>query len=134
MTDASNRRDVYSTPQTSAQVIREIANYCGRADQNGNDWKCRCPICGRHSLSITNGHTRPILIRCWNCINTGLNDGWSEQQKILTEAGLLPPDASAIKRMTLKEREEYQARKRESAKQWWKQLSPIRHGYEAAKY
>ena len=134
VTDASNRQTLYNTPQTSTQVIAAIANYCRRPEQNGNDWKCECPICGRHSLSLTNGHTRPILIRCWNCINVGLNDGYSEQQKIFIDAGLLPPDASAIKRMTAQEREEYEERKRKNIKHWWKQFEPIRQGYAAAKY
>jgi hypothetical protein len=64
----------------------------------------------------------------------GLNDGWSEQQQIFINAGLLPPDASAIKRMTIQEREEYEEKKRETTKRWWNRLPPIRQGYEVAKY
>src|SRR5262245_41258686 len=82
MHDNVNRQPPYTTGQTSTQVIAAIANYCGRADQNGSDWKCKCPICGRHSLSLTNGVKVPILIRCWHCESNGLNDGYTEQRKM----------------------------------------------------
>ena len=130
MHDNVNRQPLYSTP---AQVIRAIANYCGRADQSGNDWKCKCPICGRHSLSITHGVKVPILIRCWHCESNGLNDGYSEQRKIFVEAGLLEP-AREYKRLSAKEYEEYCEEKRAAAQRLWDRLEPIRQGYEAAKY
>src|SRR5215831_14485901 len=108
-----NRQDAYTTAQTSTQVIRAIANYCGRADQNGNDWKCKCPICGRHSLSLTQGFKVPVLIRCWHCESNGINDGYSEQRARFIEAGLLP-DTRSLEKFTQKEYEEYQAERREA--------------------
>ena len=124
---------IYTAPEESTQVIRAIANYCGRADQNGGDWKCRCPICGRHSLSITHGVKVPILIRCWHCESKGLNDGYSEQRRIFIEAGLLEP-ALEYTRLSAKEYQEYCAEKRAAASRLWDRLQPIRHGYEAANY
>jgi len=123
--------DTYNTPQTSAQVIRAIANYCGRADQSGNDWKCKCPICGRHSLSLTPKLFK--LVYCHHCASNGINDGYSEQRKIFVDAGLLEP-AREYKRLSAKEYEEYCTEKRTAAQHLWDLCEPIRQGCAAAKY
>jgi hypothetical protein len=132
--DDVNRHDAYSTPQPAKQVIDAIASYCGRADRNGKDWKCNCPICGRHSLSISRGFKIPILIRCWYCKSNGLNDGYTEQCGRFIEAGLLPPDARTIAKFTTEEYRQYHKVKREAAARHWEKLRPIKPDDEAAKY
>jgi hypothetical protein len=74
-----------------------IASYCGRGERSGKDWKCNCPICGRHSLSVAYGKIAAILIKCWHCEACDLNDGYTAQRQWLVDAGLLPEDASSIK-------------------------------------
>jgi hypothetical protein len=69
-----------------------IADYCGRAERSGNDWKCNCPICGRHSLSVTHGHKLSILIKCWHCEACAINYGYTQQREYLIERGLLEPN------------------------------------------
>src|SRR5215468_8614218 len=131
MTDASNRQTLYNTPQTSAQVIAAIANYCGRADRNGNNWKCKCPVCGRHSLSLTPRLFK--LVYCHHCASNGINDGYSEQRKIFVGAGLLEP-AREYKRLSAEEYEEYCTEKRAAAQQLWDLCDPIQQNDGAAKY
>jgi Toprim domain len=126
--------DTYTIPQTAKQVIDAIANYCGRADHNGSDWKCKCPICGRHSLSLTHGQKIPILIRCWHCADNGINDGFTEQCKIFVEAGLLPSSQRTIKKVSPKEWRKYQQEKREAAVRLWSRLFPIKPEYPTGKY
>ena len=126
--------NTYTTPRDSAQVIRAIANYCGRADQSGKDWKCKCPICGRHSLSVTHGVKVPILIRCWHCADNGINDGFTEQCEIFEQAGLLPSSQRTLKKFSAKEWREYHKAKRDVAVQLWDRLRPIKADDLAAKY
>jgi hypothetical protein len=134
MHDNVNRQAPYTTGQTSAQVIAAIANYCGRVEHNGKDWKCKCPICGRHSLSVTHGVKIPILIRCWHCADNGINDGFTEQCEIFVEAGLLPSTQRTLKKFSPKEWREYHEAKREAARQQWDRLRPIKPDDLAAKY
>ena len=121
----------YSMSKTPTQVLAAIANYCGRADRNGNDWKCKCPVCGRHSLSLSPRLFK--LVYCHHCASNGINDGYSEQRKIFVEAGLLEPDRE-YKRLSAEEYEEYCAEKRAAAQRLWDRLEPIRQGYAAANY
>jgi len=123
-----------STAQPATQIINAIANYCGRAEHNGKDWKCKCPTCGRHSLSVTHGQQIPILIRCWHCADNGINDGFTEQCEIFVEAGLLPPTQRTLKKFSAKEWREYHEAKREDARQQWDRLRPIKPDDLAAKY
>src|SRR6516162_8500808 len=116
MSNNVNRHPPYTTGQTSTQVIAAIANYCGRAEHNGKDWKCKCPICGRHSLSVTHGVKFPILIRCWHCADNGINDGYAEQCEIFVEAGLLPPTQHTLKKFSAKEWRAYHEAKRKDAR------------------
>jgi Toprim domain len=83
--------------QNATPSLAAIASYCGRADHAGNQWKCNCPICGRHSLSITYGNKFPILIKCWHCEATGENDGYTEQREYLVDKGLLDPSFKKLK-------------------------------------
>jgi len=85
MSDDVNRPDAYTTAKPATQVIDAIASYCGRVDRNGHSWKCNCPICGRHSLSVSYGHKVPILIKCWHCEACGINDGYTEQRALFVE-------------------------------------------------
>ena len=128
----------HTTLPTAKQVVdyspAAIASYCGRGEQSGKDWKCNCPICGRHSLSITYGKTAPILIRCWHCKACGLNDGYTEQRQWLIDAGLLPVDARAIRRLSSEEREKHFKAKHEYAVRCWGHSVPIYPESIAAKY
>jgi hypothetical protein len=73
----------------------EIALHCGRADRNGHNWKSNCPICGKHSLSVS--PQLRTLVYCHYCRDTGLNDGHTEQREYLASAGLIDPDEVAPK-------------------------------------
>jgi Toprim domain len=130
--NAAERR--FNTSLSAEQVINAIASYCGRAERSGKDWKCNCPICGRHSLSLSYGHKISILIRCWHCESIGLNDGYTEQCAKFVEAGLLPPSSRTLKKLTPKEYREYQAAKREEAVRLWERLFPIGSDDPVAKY
>lgn len=135
--DDVNRRDTYNTTSTRTQatdVASAIANYCGRAEQNGLEWKCCCPICGRHSFSIKYGDKIPLLFRCWHCEACGINDGWTEQKAHLIEAGLLEPDSRSIKKMSREEYAAYCEAKRERARDFWDALWAIKPEYKAGKY
>jgi hypothetical protein len=134
MHDNVTRHPPYTIGQTSTQVIAAIANYCGRADHNGKDWKCKCPICGRHSLSVTHGVKVPILIKCWHCADNGINDGYTEQCEIFVEAGLLPPTQRTLKKFSAKEWREYQEAKRAEAVRLWNELWAIKPEHHAGKY
>ena len=134
MSNNVNRQPPYTIGQTSTQVIAAIANYCGRAEHSGKDWKCKCPICGRHSLSVTHGVKFPILIRCWHCADNGINDGYTEQCERFVEAGLLPPTQRTLKKLSAKEWREYHKAKREAAVRLWNELRPIKPDDLAATY
>jgi hypothetical protein len=87
-------RSINTTTVVGAQVAdapSAIANHCGRANRHGKAWKCNCPICGRHSLSVTYGRKLSLLIKCFHCEAIGLNDGYTEQRAHLVGVGLLEP-------------------------------------------
>jgi hypothetical protein len=67
-------------PLSAEQVINAIVSYCGGGERAGKDWKCNCPICGKHSLSITFGQKIAIVFQCWHFESTGL-DGHTEQRE-----------------------------------------------------
>jgi hypothetical protein len=71
-------------------LLAAIANHCGRPEGHNNTWKCSCPICGRHSLSVT--PKLATLVFCHHCKACGINDGHTEQRARLIEAGLIDPD------------------------------------------
>jgi hypothetical protein len=126
----------YSTTDKSTQVVdipSVIASHCGRGEQSGNDWKCNCPICGKHSLSITYGQKIPILLRCWYCASNGLNDGWTEQRAYLIEAGLLEPHFRDFKNDG-KKLEEYKTQQHAKAKEIWDSAEAIELGSTQADY
>jgi hypothetical protein len=124
--------NTHTTLQTSAQVISAIANYCKRSERNGIGWKCECPICGRHSLSVT--HKLLKLVYCHHCASNGINDGHTEQRKIFIKAGLLPADDSLVEKPSPKEIEEFNKERLRIATEHWDSLIPIRQGYQAANY
>ena len=120
---------------TTTHTLDAIANYCGRADRSAKDWKCNCPICGRHSLSITYGHRVPILIHCWHCESNGINDGHSEHRALFVEKGLLEPDERTI-RLDKEAHEQFNAKRRAKAKEIWngRFLRPINSKDPAGEY
>jgi len=131
----ANRPDTYNTPRGAWQVIDAIANSCSRAERNGSSWKCNCPICGRHSLSITYGHRVPILIHCWHCESNGINDGHSEHRALFVEKGLLEPDERTIK-LDQEAYAKFTAKRRAKAKEIWngRLLRPINLEDPAGEY
>ena len=96
-----------------------IADHCGRAERNGNDWKCNCPICGRHSFSVTYGHTLKILIKCWHCEACSINDGYTQQRDYLIERGLLEPNNRDASRFDKEKYEKWNAARRAEAVRTW---------------
>jgi hypothetical protein len=133
--DSTIRPDIYRTAIPSAQAIDAIASYCGRGERKGRDWKCNCPICGKHSLSVSHGRTAPLLIKCWYCEACDLNDGYTKQREWLIDAGLLPEDFRSIKKLSAKEYREWLKGNRDAAARLWeRQLSPIKPESIAAKY
>ena len=132
-----NRQSNDNTTLTRAQVDYSpsaIAAYCGRAEGCGRNWKCVCPICNRHSLSVTYGTKVSILIRCWHCELCGINDGFTEQRKLLIDAGLLPEDLRGIKKLSSAEYAAWLKEERECAARLWQRLRPLRPDDVAAKY
>jgi hypothetical protein len=99
--------------------LGEIAAYCGRAERSGKNWKCTCPICNRHSLSVTFGHKYVVLIKCWYCGSCGLNNGYTEQRAHLVGAGLLDPTERETSQFDRAQYEQWQKERRaEVAKIW----------------
>jgi len=135
MTDINRQRSPFNTTRPAWQVIDAIANSCSRAERNGSNWKCNCPICGRHSLSITYGHRVPILIHCWHCESNGINDGHSEHRALFVEKGLLEPDERIIK-LDKEAYEKFNAKRRAKAKEIWngRLLRPINSEDAAGEY
>lgn len=108
-----------------------IAGYCGRGERSGKAWKCNCPICRHHSLSVSYHPTYPI--KCWFCHDFGINDGCTEQRQWLIDKGLLPEEFS-IKKLSLLEYTEYCKVQRARAVGLWDQSVPIGHDDVAANY
>jgi hypothetical protein len=42
-----------------------IAAALGNAHAEGNDWRCDCPVCHRHNLTLSNGN-KQLLVKCFN--------------------------------------------------------------------
>jgi hypothetical protein len=98
-----------------AQLIA-IAQHCGRPDGHGNVWKCNCPICGRHSLSVT--PKLNFLVFCHHCKACGINDGHTEQREHLINAGLIDPDERPPK-WDKEAQERCDAKRRDEARALW---------------
>lgn len=114
--------NIYNTSARSTQAFdtpNAIANYCGRAEKSGSQWKANCPICGRHSLSITYGHKFSVLIRCWHCEAVGLNNGYSEQRTLFIKEGLLDANDYDARKFNHKQFEEYVSKRRAEAATIW---------------
>jgi hypothetical protein len=64
---------------------RETAQALGRAQREGRNWRCNCPRCGGHNLTLADGRNGTLLVTCYgnNC----------DRKEILAELrhrGLLP--------------------------------------------
>ncbi len=119
--DDLNHHQQYSAQTQGLQVVQTtqaIANYCGRAERHGKDWKANCPICSRHSLSITYGRKVSILIKCFHCEACGINDGWTEQRAYLVGAGLLDPTEHEVQRDHVKYEKQCAERRAEVLRIW----------------
>ena len=134
-----NRHDYHSTTNRRAQgdySPSAIADHCGRAERNGSDWKCNCPICGRHSLSVTFGHKLSILIKCWHCEACSINDGYTEQRDYLIERGLLEPSNRDASRFDREKYEKWNAKRRAEAVRLWNEdfIKPLSGNDCASQY
>jgi hypothetical protein len=139
-----NRQAIHNTTGLGLQAQQQsvvgspaaIANACSRAERNGNSWKCNCPICGRHSLSISPGHKVSILIKCWHCEACGINDGYTEQRAHFVALGLLEPNNREPSHLDRARREEFNEERRAEAVQLWNHpwYEPITPERTAAKY
>jgi Toprim domain len=124
----TNRPTTYSTTRTRAQghnttnSLAAIADHCGRAEGNDNKgWKCNCPICGRHSLSVAHGYKLSILVKCWHCEASGINDGYTQQRDYLIERGLLSPNNRDAQRFDKEKYDKWNAARRAEAVRTWDQ-------------
>jgi hypothetical protein len=122
------------TEVASGSVCDRLANYCQRAERHGRDWRCNCPVCGRHGLIVSASLTYSQVF-CFHCKDAGLNDGWSEQRAVFIEAGLLDP-LERPKPQTREEIEAEAAEKRTLANAIWNdsRLRPTTPENEAGKY
>jgi hypothetical protein len=120
--------------QADANTTAAITSYCGRPDRKGNDWRCNCPICGRHSLIISN-KLKYSQVFCFHCKDAGLNDGWTEQRQHFVQAGLIDPNERP-KPQTREEIEAEDAEQRTLANVHWDHpnLRPTVPENEAGKY
>jgi hypothetical protein len=119
--------------QEFANTPADIAKYCSGADQSGRGYKCNCPICGRHSLSISYGQKYAILIQCWYCRDCGLNDGYTEQRAHFVELGLLEAKPK-YEKFNRQQYEEHHAQKRKYANELWPRLLPLTTECHATRY
>jgi hypothetical protein len=46
---------------SAADIARELGN----ARSEGKDWRCDCPVCHHHNLTLSDGDTQ-VLVRCFN--------------------------------------------------------------------
>jgi hypothetical protein len=53
-------------PQVAS--VAAIAHALGDAQQEGQGWRCRCPVCGKHNLTMIN-RQRQLLVKCWSGCN-----------------------------------------------------------------
>jgi hypothetical protein len=50
---------------------RATAQALGRAHREGKNWRCNCPLCGGHNLTLADGSNGALLITCFdNCDRT----------------------------------------------------------------
>jgi hypothetical protein len=118
----------------AASIARAIAEWCGREKRCHKGWKANCPICDRHSLTVTTGNSVPVLIRCWHCQASGSNDGWSKQRARFVKEGLLPKSAVPFKRVSPEEQAAAINARRIRAAVSWQQLHPLPTESHAANY
>jgi hypothetical protein len=113
--------------------LKAIANHCGRAEGHDNVWKCCCPVCGKHSLSVT--PKLSFLVYCHYCADTGRNDGHTEQRERLVDAGLIDPDENPPK-WDKEAAARHDAKRRAEACARWNHpwLEPVTPDRDAAKY
>jgi len=76
-----------------------------------------------------------MLIQCWYCRDTGINDGYTEQRAHFVEAGLLDPDEHPTK-LSREDYERRNAKRRAEAFVLWNNrfIEPITPERTAAKY
>jgi hypothetical protein len=46
-------------------AAESIAAALGNAHAEGNDWRCDCPVCHHHNLTLSNG-SKWLLVKCFN--------------------------------------------------------------------
>ena len=58
---------------------RDIAYALGAAQREGRNWRCNCPLHGGHSLTLADGRSRTLLVKCFG------NGGNCDSNEILAE-------------------------------------------------
>jgi putative DNA primase/helicase len=59
---------VYAEAHYDTMTLADIAAALGEARQEGNSWRCRCPVCGKNNLTLSNRQRR-LLVKCWTGCN-----------------------------------------------------------------
>src|SRR6516162_5706069 len=50
-----------SSFDTAAEIATQLAGVC-----EGRKWRCNCPVCGGHNLTVGPGDRVPVLVYCFN--------------------------------------------------------------------
>jgi predicted P-loop ATPase len=82
---------------TAADIAAKLGN---PSDEGGGSWRCDCPTCAHHTLSLRDG-SRKLLAKCWNGCTTkdvyaALRDrGFTTPRRKNGLDGDLPPETRA---------------------------------------
>ena len=72
---------------TAAQLAAQLEGV-----RSGREWRCRCPVHGGHSLSITEGRSGKLIFRCWgaDCAFEDIIEALHEKQIYVPSCGTIP--------------------------------------------
>jgi hypothetical protein len=72
---------------TAAQLAAQLEGV-----RSGREWRCRCPVHGGHSLSITEGHSGKLIFRCWgaDCAFEDIIEALGEEQIYVPSCRIIP--------------------------------------------
>jgi hypothetical protein len=76
--------------------MRDIAEIAEALEgrREGRGWRCTCPVCFHHNLTLNVGARQPIIFKCWN--NPENQCGGYAILAALREQGILNDDDSAV--------------------------------------
>jgi hypothetical protein len=72
-------------------TAEEIARGLGEPRFEANNWKCRCPICGKDNLSLRDSPTGRLLINCWSGCDRKAIRRQLKERSLLNGRDLDPP-------------------------------------------